>query len=270
MNRQGPADIRRLLESYGLEPSKALGQHFLADPNIVDKIVRVADVSAGDRVLEVGAGTGTLTQALVESGASVVAIEFDRGLAQVLRDLFENSIEVIEADVMKVDLDDVLGTEQWTLVANLPYNVGTALLLDVLRKHPQVTRLVVMIQREVADRLCALPGSRIYGIPSVIAGLYAETSIAFGVPPQVFIPPPDVQSAVVDIRRRTDVSEAAGRAVQLAETAFQQRRKMLRRSLAGVLSDPTATLTAAGIDPTARAEQLSPDDFIRLAEIVPT
>lgn len=265
MTRQGPAEIRRLLDAYGLEPSKALGQNFLADPNIVERIVRTAELAEGDNVLEVGPGTGTLTQQLVETGANVVAVEFDRGLARMVGDLLGDRVTVIQQDIMKVDLDDLLGESRWTLVANLPYNVGTSLVLDVLRHHPQVERLVVMVQREVAERLCASPGSKIYGLPSVVAGLHASSTIAFLVPPQVFIPVPDVQSAVVDIKRLSNVDPAAERAVRLAEAAFQQRRKMIRRSLAAASEDASSWIAAAGLDPTARAERLSPADYLELA-----
>lgn len=265
MTRQGPAEIRRLLDAYGLEPSKALGQNFLADPNIVARIVRTADVAEGDNVLEVGPGTGALTEQLLETGANVVAVEFDRGLARMVDDLFGDRATVIHEDIMKVDLVDLLGERRWTLVANLPYNVGTSLVLDVLRHHPQVERLVVMVQREVAERLCASPGSKIYGLPSVVAGLHAVSTIAFLVPPQVFIPVPDVQSAVVDIKRIHDVDPSADRAVRLAEAAFQQRRKMIRRSLSSVAEDTSAWIAAAGLDPTARAERLAPADYLALA-----
>ena len=253
MTRQGPAEIRRLLDAYGLEPSKALGQNFLADPNIVERIVRTAGVAEGDNVLEVGP-------------ANVVAVEFDRGLARMVDDLFGDRATVVHEDIMKVDLADLLGERRWTLVANLPYNVGTSLVLDVLRHHPQVERLVVMVQREVAERLCASPGSKVYGLPSVVAGLHAVSTIAFLVPPQVFIPVPDVQSAVVDIKRIHDVDPAADRAVRLAESAFQQRRKMIRRSLSSVTEDASAWIAAAGLDPTARAERLSPTDYLALAK----
>ncbi|NNF64917.1 MAG: 16S rRNA (adenine(1518)-N(6)/adenine(1519)-N(6))-dimethyltransferase RsmA [Acidimicrobiia bacterium] len=269
MTRQGPAEIRRLLDDYGLEPSKALGQNFLADPNIVERIVRTAEITEGDNVLEVGPGTGTLTHQLIETGANVVAVEFDRGLARMVSDLFGDRATVIQEDIMKVDLDELLGERRWTLVANLPYNVGTSLVLDVLRHHRQVERLVVMVQREVAERLCASPGSKVYGLPSVVAGLHATSSIAFFVPPQVFIPVPDVQSAVVDIKRINNVDPAADRAVRLAESAFQQRRKMIRRSLSSASDDPSAWIAAAGLDPTSRAERLSPADYLELARALP-
>jgi 16S rRNA (adenine1518-N6/adenine1519-N6)-dimethyltransferase len=149
-------------------------------------------------------------------------------------------------------------------VSNLPYNVGTPLLLDALRRATQISRFVVMIQREVAERLVAGPGSRLYGLPSVIAGIHGRADLSFRVAPQVFYPAPKVESAVVVIRRLPAPDEA-DRAIEIASAAFNQRRKMLRRSLAGIFDDPASALHSAGIDPTARAEQLSPGDYLRLA-----
>lgn len=267
MMRQSRTQIRLLLEQYGHVPSKALGQHFLADPNIVDKIVRTAGVGSGDNVLEVGAGTGTLTAALVATGARVVAVEFDRRLASLVSDTLGDKVELIAADVMKLDLGEVLGGDEWVLVANLPYNVGTPLVLDLLRNRPGVVRLVVMVQREVAERLCAAPGSRSYGIPSVVAALHADARIEFTVPPHVFWPPPDVQSAVVVLERTGDAAPERDveAAIALAEAVFGQRRKMLRRSLTTVTGEPLAALERAGIEPTVRPEELEPADFLRLA-----
>ena len=203
MSIQTRSEILDLLGRHGLAPSKVLGQHFLADPNLIRKIVATAAVGPGDLVVEIGAGTGTLTAALAETGATVVAYEIDRRLEPIHREVLGGLANVVVryADVTRVDLGVELGPGRWRLVANLPYNVGTPLLLDVLRRVPAVERMVVMVQREVADRLAAGPGSRIYGLPSVVAQIHGQVRLAFRVRPQVFIPPPAVHSAVVSIER---------------------------------------------------------------------
>lgn len=263
---QGRTEIKELLAAYGLKPQRSLGQNFLADPNLVERIVRTAGVGPGDRVVEVGAGTGTLTRALAETGAAVVAYEIDRGLLPLLETVLSGTeVELRGEDVTRVDLSAALEPDSWTMVANLPYNVGTPLVLDVLRAVPAVTRMLVMVQREVADRFLATPGSRAYGIPSIVVALYAEARLAFTVPREVFYPMPDVESAVVDMTRHA-ASPFAERALALAGEAFRQRRKMLRRSLADVLDHPAAILARVGIVETARPEDLSPADFLKLAE----
>jgi 16S rRNA (adenine1518-N6/adenine1519-N6)-dimethyltransferase len=267
---QSRSEIRALLDRHGLRPKKRLGQHFLADRNIVDKIVRTAGVGPGDRVVEIGPGTGTLTAALAAAGASVVAYEVDEALEPVLAETLGSlpGVEVRFADAATVDFSADLVGEPWALVANLPYNVGTPIVLDVLRHVPAVDRVVVMVQAEVAGRFAAEPGSRAYGLPSVVVGLHAEVLDSFDVPAQVFVPPPNVGSTVVALRR-VPAPAAAERAIALASTGFAQRRKMLRASLREILDDPTAALGTAGIDPTARAEVLTPDDWLRLAEVAP-
>jgi 16S rRNA (adenine1518-N6/adenine1519-N6)-dimethyltransferase len=266
---QGRREIIELLERHGRRPRKSLGQHFLADPNIVDRIVRLAGVGPDDRVVEIGAGTGTLTRALAATGSRVVAYEIDASLEPLLREAVAGlgSVEVRIADALEVDLAAELADGPWTLVANLPYNVGTPLLLDLLRDVVAITRFVVMVQREVADRLTALPGSKQYGIPSVVAGLYANVQFGFRVPPQVFVPPPDVESGVVILERRRPPPEAPS-AEALAQAAFRQRRKMIRRSLATVLTDPESVLAAAGVDATLRAEDLAVADYVAIARAI--
>ena len=266
---QGRREIQALLDAHEFRPTKRLGQNFLADPNLVDRIVRTAHVGPTDRVLEVGAGTGTLTRALAETGADVLSYETDRRLEPILEESLEGvSVDLRFQDVTKVDLAAALGRGPWIMVANLPYNIGTRLLLDILRHVPAVKRFVVMVQREVADRLLAPPGSRTYGVPSVVVALHAEAGVAFTVPPEVFFPVPEVDSAVVEIDRRVP-SPHTERAIELAASAFQQRRKMLRRSLAEAGEDPGAALRAAGIDETARPEDLPAVDFVRLAGMLP-
>ncbi|MEX2250574.1 MAG: 16S rRNA (adenine(1518)-N(6)/adenine(1519)-N(6))-dimethyltransferase RsmA [Acidimicrobiia bacterium] len=265
MTAQTRAEIVDLLDRHGLSPVHHLGQNFLADANITRKIVGVAAINPGDRVVEVGAGTGTLTRALAAAGARVVAYEVDAGLAPVLEEVTSGlNVELRFEDVMKADLGADLEPGPWTMVANLPYNVGTPLVLDALRSLPDIVRFVVMVQREVAERFAAVPGSKDYGLPSVVTGIHAPARIAFRVPPQVFYPASSVDSAVV-VMDRVSTPPGAARAIELAAAGFNQRRKMLRRSLAGTLEDPVATIRAAGLDPTSRAEDLTPADFLRLA-----
>jgi 16S rRNA (adenine1518-N6/adenine1519-N6)-dimethyltransferase len=263
---QGKQTVRGLLKRYNLVPRRALGQHFLADPNLVRKLVGLAAVEPGGLVVEIGAGTGTLTRALGEAGFRVVAYEVDERLrpllAEVLADLADVEVRFADAlEVLPADLEE----GRWTLVANLPYNVGTPLLLKLLRQGPAVERFVVMVQKEVADRLLAGPGSRTYGIPSVVVALHAEPHREFTVGPQVFVPPPRVESAVITLQRRA-APPGASRAIELASIAFNQRRKTLRRSLSGVIPSVTEVLAAAGISSDLRAEQLSPADYVTVAE----
>ncbi len=268
MTAQNRTEISRLLEAHGLAPIRRLGQHFLADANITRKIVSVADVGPGDHVVEVGAGTGPLTRAMASTGAHVVAYEIDRGLEPVLEEVTEGlDVELRFTDVTKVDFAKTLGAGPWAMVANLPYNVGTPLVIDAVRRVEAIERFVVMVQREVAERFVATPGSSDYGLPSVVAGIYTEASIVFRVPPQVFYPPPRVESAVVLLTRKPS-PRYSERAVVIARAGFGQRRKMLRRSLSSVFDDPVAVLTEAGLDPTDRAEDLAPADYLRLAEVV--
>jgi 16S rRNA (adenine1518-N6/adenine1519-N6)-dimethyltransferase len=246
-------------------PAKRLGQNFLVDPNVIRKIVRTAGTGPGNRVLEVGAGTGTLTRQLAATGAEVVTYELDERLRPVLDEVLAGlaNVEVRYADAVSADF----AGGPWTVVANLPYYLSTTLLLDWLQAGPEPSRFVVMVQREVAERLAAGPGSRTYGIPSVIARLYGTPSLVFRVPPTVFYPQPEVESAVVEIVRHPPAPHAET-AARLATAAFGQRRKMLRRSLVGSLGDAGPVLEAAGIDPSARPEELDIDSFLALAEVV--
>lgn len=266
MSHQSRRHIVEMLDRHGLLPRKAYGQHFLADPNLIDKVVALAGVRPGDSILEVGAGTGALTAALAARGATVVAYEIDERMRPILAETLEGlAVDLRFADIMDVDLGAQLGGGEWKLVANLPYNVGTPLLLDILLEVPAVNMAVVMVQKEVADRLAAQPGSADYGLPSVVVGLTATVGERFPVPPQVFVPAPQVASAVVRLDR-VPAPDRLEEAVALARTAFGQRRKMLRRSLADVV--PKDAYAAAGIDPETRPERLRPADFITLAKAV--
>lgn len=261
--------VRELLDRYNLRPRKALGQHFLADPNLVRKIIADARLAQGCPVLEIGAGTGTLTASLALAGHPVLSYEIDRSLAPLLTEVLEGlTVDLRFEDAMGVDFATVLSAhdpQEWALVANLPYNVGTPLLMSLLRSVPAVNRFVVMVQREVADRIVAEPGSKQYGIPTVVTSLHSRRLDWFRVPPQVFVPPPAVDSAVV-ILDRIAASPHAERAIELAQAAFGHRRKMLRVSLRSALDDPIPLLERAGIDPTLRAENLAPGDYLTIAE----
>jgi 16S rRNA (adenine1518-N6/adenine1519-N6)-dimethyltransferase len=251
-------EITELLERHGLSPSRALGQNFLADPNTVRRIVRLAEVSPGDPVVEIGPGVGSLTTALAEAGAAVTAVELDRHLLPVLEEVVGPlGVRVVHADALEADWDDLLaGHERWSLVANLPYNVGTTIVLQLLDDVPAIETMLVMVQREVGERLAAPPGSGAYGIPSVKLALWATAAVVGRVPPTVFVPAPKVESVLVRIRRLPEpaVDVDSDELMALVRRAFGQRRKMLRRSLAGEVSP--AAFAAAGIAPDDRPEQL--------------
>lgn len=261
-------DVRRLLAEHGLTPSRARGQNFVVDPNTVRRVARLADVGPGDRVVEIGAGLGSLTLALAETGASVTAIEVDRRLVPVLRTVVEPAgVAVVEGDALRLDWRGVLGAGPWVLVANLPYNVATPLVADLLDHVPAIVRMLVMVQREVGERLAAGPGDEAYGAVSVKVSYWATAKVVGRVPATVFHPMPNVESALVRIDRRAE--PAVGAEVdrewlfRLVAAGFGQRRKMLRRSLAGLVG--AEAFVAAGIRPEARAEELSVADWGRLA-----
>jgi len=266
-----PATIPALLERHGLAPSRALGQHFLADPNTARRIVRLAGVEAGDAVLEVGPGIGSLTVALLEAGARVTAIELDRHVVPALLDTVgPDAIRLVSDDALTVDLGAVLAPEPvWRVVSNLPYNVATPVVMRLLEEAPTVSSMLVMVQREVGERLAAGPGTKAYGSVSVRVAYYASARVVGTVPPSVFVPAPRVDSALVHLVRHAVPPVSVpdpDRLFALIRTGFAQRRKMLRGALRPVLGDRVEhTLAAAGIDPRARAETLVLDDWARLA-----
>jgi 16S rRNA (adenine1518-N6/adenine1519-N6)-dimethyltransferase len=258
-----------LLESRGMSPSRALGQNFLVDPNTVRKIARLADVHEGDRVIEIGPGLGSLTLALAETGASIRAVEIDRYVLPVLRDQVRAlDVEVIEGDAMALDWATVLRGEPHVMVANLPYNISVPLIADLLDQQPLVTRMLVMVQKEVGERLCSPPGSKAYGAVSVKIAYWAHASIVAMVPPTVFLPQPNVDSALVSITRRAapavDPSAVPADALfALVRQGFGKRRKMLRGSLSGTVT--TEMFERAHVRPEARPEELDVDAWGRLA-----
>lgn len=272
----GAAEIRALAAELDVTPTKKLGQNFVVDANTVRRIVQVARVQSGDRVVEVGPGLGSLTLAILEAGASVTAVEIDHRLAARLRETTAahgvpgDLITVVDADALRVT--ELPGDPQ-VLVANLPYNVSVPVLLHFLETFPGLRRGVVMVQAEVGERLAAPPGSKTYGAPSAKAAWYGAWRLAGSVSRQVFWPVPNVDSVLVAFERDaqargTDGERAA--TFRVVDAAFQQRRKMLRQALSGVLggsaAEASAILEAAGVAPTARGEELSIDDFARIAQ----
>jgi 16S rRNA (adenine1518-N6/adenine1519-N6)-dimethyltransferase len=241
----------------------------VVDPNTVRRIARLAGVGPETNVVEIGAGLGSLTLALADTGADVVAVEVDSGIVPVLRDVVSGcpNVTVVEADAMRADWGALLaGGERWTLVANLPYNVATPLVCDLLDDVASIEAMLVMVQREVGERLAAPPGSKQYGAVSVKVAYWATARVVGHVPASVFVPRPNVESALVRIDRRQPPAVDREAMFTLVRTAFGQRRKMLRRSLAGFV-DP-ATFEAAAVSPEDRPEQLAIDDWVRLTNAV--
>ncbi|HEV7206297.1 MAG TPA: 16S rRNA (adenine(1518)-N(6)/adenine(1519)-N(6))-dimethyltransferase RsmA [Jatrophihabitans sp.] len=269
----GPAEIRALADRLGVRPTKTLGQNFLHDPNTIRRIVRTADLAPGERVLEVGPGLGSLTLGLLEAGHPVTAVEIDPVLAAALPQTVAERVPAADLTVVLGDalrLDPLPGPPPTALVANLPYNVAVPVVLNLLAALPSLQRGLVMVQAEVAERLAAPPGSKVYGVPSVKAAWHAATTRAGAVPRMVFWPVPNVDSGLVRLVRRDPPATTATRDEVFAavDAAFAQRRKTLRAALAGWAGSAAAAedaLRAAGIDPSARGETLDVTAFARLA-----
>ncbi len=270
-----PADVRSLLAAHDVRPSRALGQNFLADPNTARRIVRLAGVGPGQRILEIGPGVGSLTVALAEAvspGGEVLALELDRHLLPVLGEVVGGlpEVRVVHGDALSADYDALLdGAGPWAMVSNLPYNVATPLVARLLDEVPRLAVLSVMVQKEVAERLAAPPGSRASGAISVKVAYHATAAVVGAVPSTVFLPRPKVDSAVVRFVRRTappvDVP-SPGALFALARAGFAQRRKTLRQALRPALGDRVEeVLAAAGIPPLTRAEALTLDQWAGLA-----
>jgi 16S rRNA (adenine1518-N6/adenine1519-N6)-dimethyltransferase len=270
-----PTDVRGLLAAHDLRPSRALGQNFLADPNTARRIVRLAGVGPGDRVLEIGPGIGSLTVALAEAvapGGCVLALELDRHLLPVLGEVVAGlaEVQVVQGDALTVDYGPLLGgAEAWTMVSNLPYNVATPLMARLLEAVPALRTLSVLVQKEVAERLAAPPGTRACGAISVKVAYYATAAITGIVPPTVFMPRPKVESAIVRFERRVapPVEVPSPEALfTLARAGFAQRRKTLRQALKPVLGAKVEeVLGAAGIAFQSRAETLTLEEWAALA-----
>ena len=272
----GPAEVRSLAAELDLRPTKQRGQNFVIDANTVRRIVRESAVTADDVVVEVGPGLGSLTLALLEVARRVVAIEVDEVLAARLPETIatyapeqRDRFEVVLGDAMRIDA--VPGPPPTALVANLPYNVSVPVLLHMMTLLPSLERGLVMVQAEVADRLAAAPGSKVYGVPSVKAAWFADVRRAGSIGRNVFWPAPNVDSGLVAWTRREPPATSASREQVFAvvDAAFAQRRKVLRgalRGLAGSAEAAAAALAHAGVDPTARGESLAITDFVRIAE----
>jgi 16S rRNA (adenine1518-N6/adenine1519-N6)-dimethyltransferase len=271
----GPAEIRDLADLLGIQPTKKLGQNFVIDANTVRRIVKAADVVSSETVVEVGPGLGSLTLGLLETGASVVAVEIDKRLAAQLPLTVSQmqpdaQLTVITDDAMRVT---ELPNEPRVFVANLPYNVSVPVLLHFLEHFDSLDRGLVMVQAEVGNRVAAGPGSKVYGSPSIKAAWYGEFSTAGLVSRQVFWPVPNVDSVLVRFERREQPGTVEERKATFAlvDAAFQQRRKMLRQALSGLLGGSAAAsdrLIAAGVAPTARGEELTVHEFLAIARAV--
>jgi 16S rRNA (adenine1518-N6/adenine1519-N6)-dimethyltransferase len=282
----GPADVRELARALGVQPTKQRGQNFVIDANTVRRIVRTADVRADDVVLEIGPGLGSLTLALLQSADRVVAVEVDdqlaAGLPATVRARLPHRADhftLVHADAMRLDATQVDATQTdrlpgeppTALVANLPYNVAVPVLLHMLATFPTLQRALVMVQSEVADRLAAAPGSKVYGVPSVKASWYCEVKRAGAIGRNVFWPAPNVDSGLVSLVRRDPPRTSASRdeVFAVVDAAFAQRRKTLRSALAGWAGSAAAAeeaLTRAGISPRARGEALTVEEFAAIAE----
>ena len=275
-----PATIPALLARHGLRPSRALGQNFLADPNTARRIARLAQVQPGDRVLEIGPGIGSLTVALLEAGAAVTALELDEHVIPALEETVgTGAVQIVRGDALRVDFTELLSVDDvrtddrpWCMVSNLPYNVATPIVMRVLASVPQITSLLVMVQREVGERMAAGPGTKAYGAVSVKIAYFGQARVVGTVPPSVFIPAPKVDSALVRIVRHTEppVSVASeARLFALVRAGFGQRRKMLRGALRAELGDDVEhLLESAKIDGRVRAETLTLEQWAALARVV--
>jgi 16S rRNA (adenine1518-N6/adenine1519-N6)-dimethyltransferase len=271
----GGGDVRALATELGIRPTKRLGQNFVTDPNTVRRIVRAARLSVDDVVLEVGPGLGSLTLGLLPHARSVIAVEIDPVLADRLPATvasrlpqFADRLEVVTADAMRLP---GLSQEPTALVANLPYNIAVPVVLHLLNAVPSIDAVLVMVQKEVADRLAAAPGSRVYGIPSVKARWYCDVEAAGSIGTSVFWPVPHVESGLVRMTRREPPVSSAGREATFAviDGAFSQRRKTLRSALATLAGSPGTAeraLVAADVDPSLRGEQLDVAAFARIAD----
>lgn len=268
----GRRALKELAARHEIRPAKKLGQHFLADPNLARRIAEIADVGAGDRVLEVGAGLGSLTIALASAGAEVLAIELDRALVPALSEVVAEfpAVRIETGDATAMDWPALLGPGAWTMASNLPYNVAVPVTMDLLESAPGIGRFVLMVQREVGERLVARPGEEAYGAVSVRVAYRGEAAILRRVPPSVFWPPPKVESVLVLLERhaRPPVAAAPGPLFRIVREGFAERRKTMRNALRRLGLDATAAgevLASCGLDAGVRAEVLGLEDFDRLA-----
>jgi 16S rRNA (adenine1518-N6/adenine1519-N6)-dimethyltransferase len=270
--RLTPSALRALAARHGIRPKKLLGQHFLIEPALTERIAALAGVGPDTRVLEIGAGLGSLTQALARTGAEVVAVEVDRRLVPALEEVVSGypGVRAVIDDAMKADWGSILeGPGPWVVVANLPYNVAVPVVMRLLEDEPRIDRFLVMVQREVGERLAAGPGDEQYGAVSVRVAYRAESRVVRRVARSVFWPQPNVDSVLVGLTRRAPPVEVEESALwELVDEAFAQRRKTMRNALVRLGLDPPGSSTVlieCGIQPNARAEQLGLPEFACLA-----
>jgi 16S rRNA (adenine1518-N6/adenine1519-N6)-dimethyltransferase len=260
-------DIKRLLEKAGIAPKKSLGQNFVVDPNTVKKIVRLAQIKSDSRVVEIGPGLGSLTLALIDTGAEVSVVETDGALIPLLTEVLNGGARIVHADARTVDWQDLAPGKGWDLVANLPYNIATSLVIELLDEVPSVDRMLVMVQREAGERIAAKVGDSAYGAVSVRVALRAKATVVGSVPPSVFYPKPRVASVLVAVERHKQMEtsrEVTEEMIRLLRLSFGQRRKMLRKSLTGVTT--SASFTNSGVKPSQRPEELDVETWLRFAE----
>ncbi len=269
-----PSETKAILKRHNIHLSKRLGQHFLIDANILDKEIAAAALTSGDTVLEIGPGIGTLTEALAAQAGSVVAVELDDRFISILWETMSglDNVKIIRSDVMKTDLA-AIGAN--VMVSNLPYNVGTAVITRILQEVPGITRMVVMLQKEMVNRLTAGPGGKNYGVLAITAGCYAHSSVVAEVKRNSFLPPPDVDSAIAVLDRRPQPQFGADTAafITFIKKIFAVRRKTVKTALTigddGVsVSEAAAAIKKSGLDPTARAETFSAAELFRLYEML--
>jgi len=269
-----PNVTKHILKAFGLRASKRLGQNFLIDPATVADIVRAGEITAEDRVLEIGPGIGTLTQGIAETGAKVVAVELDKKLPAVLAETLAtyDNVDIVPGDILKVDLNELMGKEPFKVVANLPYYITTPIIMSLLEKRLPITRLVAMVQKEVAERMTASPGGKDYGSLSVAVQYFTVPAIVRLVPAKSFFPAPEVESAVIACRvRESPPVETRSEEMffRVVKAAFGQRRKTAANALKGAGFDKEkicSALEANKIDATRRGETLSIAEFAALAD----
>ncbi len=266
----GAKAVRAALDRHGIRPTKMLGQNFVIDPNTIRKIVALADLKRDEDVIEIGAGVGSLTLGLAAAARSVIAIEVDERLIAVLEELLHAApnVRIVHADALAVDLEALPASK---LVANLPYNIATPVVIRVLEESPRITELTVMTQKEVGERLAAAPGSKVYGAPTVMARLFANVSIAGTVSRRAFFPVPNVDSVIVRLVRSEQPSVDAALVGRVIRAGFGQRRKTLRNALQALVGSTDRAeelLVEAGLDPQVRAEDVDPAGYARLARLL--
>ncbi len=288
MKLYSPATVRQIIDKYKFQFRKSLGQNFLIDGNIIRKIIRAAEINGDDFILEIGAGIGTLTRALAEEAAKVVVIEIDRNLLPILNETLAgcNNVDIVQGDAREIDFDSLMfekteghcgqGRKPYKIVANLPYNIATPLIVYALERHFNIAAMVVMVQKEVAARMVASPGRKDYGALTIFVNYYSEPELLIRVPAKVFMPEPEVESMVVRLKPRSEPPAAVADAdtfFRVVRASFGQRRKNLANTIAGLMeglekNQVIQMLSGLGIDPGRRGETLSFEEFTKIANAV--